>query len=384
VSAPYLFYTTKTIAIPLCGLDADLFRDIVRCKTARFDSSSFTFYLQNTDADRADIELALGKRLYIQVEEPANSVCIRNFFTQDSSPPEELVSDDAYPAGEASPFFSLRWVERLETELRSRKYSPKTRAVYAHYNKALCRHLQKPPESVTREDIKNYLSYQETTNLSASSMNLALSSFRFFYTHVIKQNVACEQRRPRQDKKLPVVFSRNEINAILAAKTNCKHRLLLMLVYSAGLRVSEVVSLKKDHIDISRKVITVISGKGRKDRCTILSSQVIDCLKDYYTHYDIKTWLFPGSPATGHLSVRSAQHICENAMYKAGIEKNASIHSLRHTFATHLLENGTDIRYIQELLGHTSIRTTQQYTHVARRKALKIPSPLDTLENGDD
>jgi site-specific recombinase XerD len=273
----------------------------------------------------------------------------------------------------------------METELCSRKYSPKTRAAYVHYNKALCRFLQKPPEAVTNEDIKKYLAYQEKEKgLSASSMNLALSSFRFFYDHVVKQNIARDQRRPRQDKKLPVVLSRAEIKTLLNAKTNIKHRLLLMLVYSAGLRVSEVVSLKKEHIDPARRLITIVSGKGRKDRYTLLSEQVMLCLKNYYAVYKIDTWLFPGSSSGSHLSVRSAQHVCEDALQNANIEKNASIHSLRHAFATHLLENGTDIRYIQELLGHTSLRTTQRYTHVARHKVLKIQSPLDSLEKTED
>jgi site-specific recombinase XerD len=152
-----------------------------------------------------------------------------------------------------------------------------------------------------------------------------------------------------------------------------------MLAYSSGLRVSEVVALKKDHVDLDRKTLLVYSGKGRKDRYTILSDRAASFITRYCDLHEIDTWLFPGLPATHHLSVRSAQVIFTNALQKAQIRKQVSIHSLRHSFATHLLEGGTDIRYIQELLGHASIRTTERYTHIARRVALRIPSPLDSI-----
>jgi len=152
-----------------------------------------------------------------------------------------------------------------------------------------------------------------------------------------------------------------------------------VLVYSAGLRVSEAVALKKEHIDLSRKVIYVRYGKGRKDRCTLLSEKVALLMTEYCALYNIENWLFPGQSAARHLSIRSAQYIFDKAARKAGIEKEASIHSLRHTFATHLLEGGTDIRYIQTLLGHANLRTTERYTHVARRNVLSLQSPLDTI-----
>jgi site-specific recombinase XerD len=170
---------------------------------------------------------------------------------------------------------------------------------------------------------------------------------------------------------------------MLAAKTNAKHKLLLMLVYSAGLRVSEAVALKKEHMDVARRLVR-ISGKGRKERYAPLSDGACLFLENYCAAHGIETWIFPGAKAGTHLSVRSAQHICEAALRTAGIDKGASIHSLRHTFATHLLENGTDIRYIQELLGHNSVRTTERYTHVARRGALKVKSPMDSLDLGED
>lgn len=158
-----------------------------------------------------------------------------------------------------------------------------------------------------------------------------------------------------------------------------KHRLLLMLVYSSGLRVSEVVALKREHIDLVRRVIHVKLGKGRKDLFTILSEKAADFITQYCVINNIQDWLFPGQQPTRHLTIRSAQHIFDNAVQRAEISKNISIHSLRHTFATHLLESGTDIRYIQSLLGHSSLHTTERYTHIARRNVLNIQSPLDDI-----
>jgi site-specific recombinase XerD len=167
-----------------------------------------------------------------------------------------------------------------------------------------------------------------------------------------------------------------------------------MLVYSSGLRVSEVIALKREHIDLSRKVIYVRQGKGRKDRSTILSEKAVQCIAEYFASYSTQYWLFPGQPSTCPLSIRSAQHIFEKAVKQAKIRKTTSIHCLRHSFATHLLENGTDISYIEcsvfyrchnekdrtlALLGHSSIKTTERYIHVARRSVLSIKSPLDTI-----
>jgi site-specific recombinase XerD len=152
-----------------------------------------------------------------------------------------------------------------------------------------------------------------------------------------------------------------------------------MLVYSSCLRVSEVVALKKEHIDLSRKVIYIRLGKGRKDRNTLLSEKAAMFIEEYYNFFNIDKWLFPGQPATHHLTIRSAQNIFDKAVRRAGIEKKITIHGLRHTFATHLLESGTDIRYIQTLLGHANLRTTERYTHVAKRSVLNIKSPLDTI-----
>ncbi|MDR2160063.1 MAG: tyrosine-type recombinase/integrase [Treponema sp.] len=296
------------------------------------------------------------------------------------------MNDETCLAGSLSlpDLFSSRWVDRLEAELRSRKYSPMTIKTYLYYNRSFCRRMQKRPEDADGEDVKNYLSYlDKTRDLSASSMNLAISALKFFYDNVMKKDITGERRRPRHDKKLPRVLSESEVKRLLGCEKNPKHRLLLMMAYSSGLRVSEVVALRKEHIDFKRRTVLVCSGKGRADRYTLLSDRTAEFLSQYCSLQNITDWIFSGYPADHHLSIRSAQTIFDKALRKANIAKQATIHSLRHTFATHLLERGTDIRYIQELLGHAALRTTQRYTHVAKRAVLKIRSPLDTLSDDD-
>jgi site-specific recombinase XerD len=294
------------------------------------------------------------------------------------------VGQDGKSACSCSEMFPENWRIKLENEMHSRKFSPKTRSNYIYFNRLLCNTVQKSPDKICQQDITQFLAVLEKDkSYSAASLNIAISSIKFFHKWILKKDISPEHHRPRQDKRLPIVISKSEIAAMFKVVRNLKHRLLLMIVYSSGLRVGEVVCLKRHDLDKYRKSLTVISGKGRKDRQTIMSSAVLDILDDYYAQYDTSNWLFPGINSINHLSIRTAQHIFENAAKKANIGKTTSIHSLRHSFATHLLENGTDIRYIQELLGHNTIRTTERYTHVARHKIANIISPLDTIDDGD-
>ena len=281
--------------------------------------------------------------------------------------------------------FPRHWDIKLEQELRSRKYSTNTIRLYIYYNHLICNTLRKIPEDITTDDIKQFLAViEKNRDYSAATLNLAISALKFFYRRVIQKDILREQRRPRRDKRLPIVLSKDEVKALFMTEKNFKHRLLLMMVYASGLRVGEVVKLKRQDIDLSRKLLNIRSGKGRKDRYTIVSDTVINALTDYYTRYKIQNWLFNGANPNKHLVTRSAQRIFDEAIKRAKIQKNATIHSLRHSFATHLLEGGTDIRYIQELLGHSSIRTTERYTHVAKRRTLSITSPLDTIDQNDE
>lgn len=175
------------------------------------------------------------------------------------------------------------------------------------------------------------------------------------------------------------MLSREEIIGILSAIENIKHRAILLMTYSAGLRVGEVVRLRVEDIDSKRRFVHVKQGKGRKDRYTLLTDTALEVLREYFKKYRPESWLFPGGKENDHLTERSVEKIFEHAREAAGIKKNVSVHTLRHSFATHLLEDGVDLRYIQELLGHASSKTTEIYTHVSEAGIGRIKSPLDRL-----
>jgi site-specific recombinase XerD len=376
----YLFKESGSIRVPFSGYDERLFNFFAA--RGKWDKARSEFILDgNTGIERFTVDSMVP---FVLVEDRSPvPVRVFGFFGRpwaiavDNKPKAHrpALTPPVLPGA-----FPKHWETKLETELRSAKYSHRTMQSYIYYNRLLCQTLQKPPKEIQSDDIKRFLAIIEMRDYSASSLNLAISAIKFFYKKVINNNIIKEPSRPRQDKRLPIVLSKIEIRKMLAAETNFKHRLLLMMVYASGLRVSEVVRLKCKDIDIARKAIIITSGKGRKDRYSILSDTVISSLKNYFSSNQMTTWVFPGSSPEKHLSIRSAQYIFEHSLDKAGIIKSASIHSLRHTFATHLLESGTDIRYIQELLGHSSIRTTERYTHVARRNTLKIQSPLDSVD----
>lgn len=272
-------------------------------------------------------------------------------------------------------------MRRLEAELKSRRYSKSTIASYTHHVEDFMEFIAKPSNEATEADVKAYvLSLAEEKDFSASSMNIAINAIKFFLREVLDKNLITSViKRPRKDKKLPVVLSGDEISRLLSVTKNFKHNLLLQIVYSCGLRVGEAVRLKFEDIDFDRRTLKVRSGKGRKDRYTIISRTALDTLKIYMKTFSPADWIFPGSPPKNPITTRTAEKIFETALKKAGIKKSAGIHSLRHSFATHLLESGVDIRFIQRLLGHANLKTTEIYTHVSTRYIEKIVSPLDTL-----
>jgi integrase/recombinase XerD len=277
---------------------------------------------------------------------------------------------------------SSSMLDSLRRELTIRNYSPKTIKTYMSCVKAFEEYsLPRLIGDCSADDVREYLLYQvEERKLSAGTISQIINSLRFLFVEVNKRPFQIgEIERPKRGRKLPVVLSLEEVRAILEGLGNLKHRVMLMLVYSAGLRVGEVVKLKSEDIDSERKMIHVRSGKGKKDRYTLLSDVVLEFLREYWKAYKPRKWLFEGQIPTEPYSVRSAERVFENAAKKAGILKDVSIHTLRHSFATHLLEQGTDIRFIQELLGHSSVRTTEIYTHVSRKQIATLRSPIDDI-----
>ncbi len=229
--------------------------------------------------------------------------------------------------------------------------------------------------------IKSYLIYCSTAlNLSEATIHSRMNALKFYYEQVLKRDkFFFEIPRPKKHLQLPKVISEEKILEGLLTIENIKHKTLLLLSYSAGLRVSEVVALKVEDIDSQRMQIFISKAKGKKDRIVPLSPVLLQLLRTYYRTYRPKIWLFESQNNLDHYSVRSAQLIFKSAFSRLGLPKSCSFHSLRHSYATHLLENGTDLRYIQELLGHNDIKTTLRYTHVSKNALENIESPLDKI-----
>ncbi len=269
----------------------------------------------------------------------------------------------------------------LDELLKLKGYSLKTRKLYKGHINRFASFINKNISDVEAQEIRKYILFLlDEGQVSHTYANQAISALKFLFNEVLMKNTIIESLpRPKKEKKLPNVLSFQEVAAILAALKNEKHRTILFLVYSAGLRVGEVVKLISQDIDSQRMLIHVVQGKGRKDRYTVLSEIALEQLRKYYKLYKPEKWLFPGKDPKEYLTVRTVERIFENACAISKIKKKVSVHSLRHSFATHLLEGGIDLRYIQELLGHESSKTTEIYTHVTEKSISKIQSPLDKM-----
>lgn len=263
----------------------------------------------------------------------------------------------------------------LRREMELRNYSPRTIEAYIRVVKDLYLYYQKPPKELGAEDIKDYLATKQKAGLSSQSIALYANAINFLFVEIYKRADFEKIRQPKRSKKLPVVLNRSELKSLFGQTANIKHQLLLEITYAAGLRVSEAVRLRGRDIDLEEMTITVRQGKGRKDRLTVLSAGLVPKLRALISGKKSDDFVFQ-SERGGHITEATAQKVFYACLQKARIAKPASFHSLRHSFATHLLENGTDVRYVQELLGHANIRTTQIYTQVTNPGLKRIKSPL--------
>lgn len=264
--------------------------------------------------------------------------------------------------------------------LKLKAYSPKTIHAYRRHIEWFFQRTNLEPEEVNAEDIIIYL--EKIKSIAGSSRTYAvqcISALKCFYIHGLRAgfNPAASIPLPKKEHKYPDILSRDEVKRIIDGRNNFKHRFLLMITYSGGLRVSETVNLKLSDLDFDRMMIHIRAGKGKKDRFVMLSDKVHEAFIEYKKRVMLHDWLFPGSTYGSRLTIRAAQAIFKKACEDVSINKNVSIHSLRHAFATHLLEDGVDLRYIQELLGHKSSKTTEIYTHVTKLDIKRIHSPLD-------
>jgi site-specific recombinase XerD len=267
-------------------------------------------------------------------------------------------------------------------DMQLRNFAPGTVSVYVNCVARFARHFGKSPELLGPEDVRAYLLHLiEQRRPSWSYYNQIVQALRFLYKVTLGRDWALAYiAYPKQPKRLPVVLSPAEVARFFAAVDRLKDRALLMTAYAAGLRISEVAALRVEDIDSRRMVIRVRQGKGRKDRYVMLSPRLLDPLRRYWKAARPRTWLFPGQTPDRPISIRTVTRTCRRALQAAGLEKRVTIHTLRHSFATHLLEAGTDLRTIQVLLGHASPRTTAVYTHVSPAAVRATISPLDRLD----
>jgi len=271
--------------------------------------------------------------------------------------------------------------QRMIEDLQLRNYSPLTIRSYTKAVADFARHFNRPPDQLGPEQIRAYqLHLLHERKLAPSTLQVRTAALRFFYTQTLKQNWFVENvARPKVPRKLPTVLSPEEVTALLDATPNLKHRALLATLYATGLRCAEALQLKSTDIDSERMVILVREGKGQRPRQVMLSPKLLKLLRAYWRWRKPTDWLFPGQHPASPMHPSGVRQICQGLAQKVGIHKQVSPHTWRHSFATHLLDAGADLRTIQVLLGHASLKTTARYLHVSVRRVQATQSPLEEL-----
>jgi integrase/recombinase XerD len=325
--------------------DADLIARIKQIDGARWSQTLIAWHLPDTDENRIRFKLESASYFLPSVE-------------------------------------GIAQIEKFKQWLRSKRYSENTLATYCDALKSfLVFYKDKAIEEIDNADVIVYNNeYILKNKLSASYQNQIVNAIKLYFSTIRETKIEIDKiHRPKRSKVLPNVLSKEEVKLILSVHGNCKHKTMLSLIYSCGLRRSELINLKTTDIDSKRGIVIIRQSKGKKDRIVPLSPKILLMLRAYYLAYRPQKWLFEGQIANTQYSERSLAHVLKQALTKAKIDKPVSLHWLRHSYATHLLENGTDLRYIQELLGHSSSKTTEIYTHVSTKSLQQIKSPFDDL-----
>lgn len=274
-------------------------------------------------------------------------------------------------------------IARLVYEMELRNYSNASITTYGKLLEKMASYFNINLDTITSEQLKQYLHYRlKEDEISVSTINQTISMFKILQTDVLKREwEQIKIKRPRREQKLPVVLSVDEVENLIQSTKNIKHRVLLMLAYSTGMRRQEIQMIKPSAIDSSRMLVHVVQGKGKKDRYTILSPKVLEALRIYYKLEKPTCYLFESQGKKGvHLADQTLNSIIQNSAKKAAIKKHISFHTLRHSFATHLLEQGVNLKLIQQLMGHNSIRTTSIYLHLSNVNPASIISPLEKMD----
>lgn len=350
---------------------------------ARWNSERKQWQMPDTPATRA----ALAEIVAMQPAPPPKMLAVKP--KTDAPIAQPLRKRARYVAGRDKPLTTNPphpFIKQVDDELVLRGMAYGTRKSYGQHLRNYfdwLKQKQIEPDQATRAQIRDYIvQLAQSGTVSAAYCRGVRAAIVMLYEATLKQrDKVSDLPRMKRPDQLPRVLSREEICKILKVTTFLKHKALLITAYSAGLRVGEVVRLKVCDIDSKRMQIRVTAGKGAKDRDTLLSENALIVLREYFRAFKPRVWLFPGEERDDHLSERAAQEVFRDAKKKAGFLRPSTFHTLRHSFATHLLEDGVDMRYIQELLGHGSIETTERYTHVTQRGMQKVKSPLDNFKS---
>jgi integrase/recombinase XerD len=363
--------TGKQIQVKLPKNETDI-QFLLTFKYARWNKTGFNWVIPN-----------YGNNLQL-LENYFNTRITDLDFSKEPLPKPEPPIGEQYPITDLPPLTTENKndTERFGQWMEQKRYSPSTITTYVQAIGVFLRFISpKTSAEATNQDMECFVyQYMIPRRLSYSYQNQAINAAKLFFKQMRGTLLITEQlERPRREHKLPNVLSKEEVKAIIQVLQNQKHRTMLSLIYACGLRRSELINFKPLHIDSKRHLLIVLNAKGKKDRVIPISDKTIEMLRGYYKLYLPKTWLFEGQITGEQYSETSLQEVLKHAVRKANIHKPVTLHWLRHSYATHLLESGTDLRYIQELLGHKSSKTTEIYTHVTEKSLGKIKSPFDDM-----
>jgi integrase/recombinase XerD len=348
--------------------DKELTAAIKLIKTSKWSQTLRTWYVPYSKEVLHEIKNLLEPLCTIDAEPLKKQLALEN----EAKAKNNYINAIAHPK-----------IERFKKWMQSKRYSASTIDTYSEALKTFLKfHHQKPIEAITNQDIIDFnTEYILKQNLSSSYQNQVVNALKLFFRQIENRVINVDLiHRPKREKLLPNVLSKEEVKLILSGVINLKHKAMLSLIYACGLRRSELLKLKPEHIDSKRGIILIKQAKGRKDRIAPLPLKIIEMLRTYYLEYKPSVYLFEGQQKGEQYNERSLNQVFNQAIVKSKILKPATLHWLRHSYATHLLEGGTDLRYIQELLGHKSSKTTEIYTHVSTKKIGEIKSPIEDMD----
>lgn len=348
-------------------------------------------YLRLKTALENKVELEIGELKKFLIEKKKNNPPQTSSFQNKLVSKTEVKKNTAIPSRPSSQLNyphtlskeNKEALQQFTRQLNLKAYSPSTIRTYTNeFIQFLNTIKDKAAKVFSTSRLKDYFEYcYQKLRLSENTLHSRINAMKFYYEQVLnREKFFWEIPRPKKQLILPKVISKEKIATLINSIENLKHKTIIMLTYACGLRVSEVVSLKVRHIDGQRKMLFIERGKGKKDRVVSLSPNMLIMLREYYKQYKPMDYLFEGQSENEHLTTRSIQNVLQKAKEKAGIKQEGSMHMLRHSFATHLLDKGIDVVFIQKLLGHNSIKTTLGYLHVTNKDLVHILSPLEDIE----